>query len=553
MFEPKLSRMTLSCSLFDKLADEDELKFDKNGKITIIREFIKKSFIDNNYTDIDSINNISENVIDILTKFEFDSIVCDIGGRVLDYYDINILNKLLTLNMKCYSFNTAIIIQIGFIYGVKDQVLIRVDKQLNGIDESDIDEAKLTSLKGKIQSMSNPLNQSNPFINEIYIVEYGELMNNCNIKIDYPNIQDLFFKKSALTKYSYMDKDLQEKYLDSNGDFNYRNIIYNDDDVDDTHFDVDGIQSSMDYYNPVFNVLFQFNTIDNRMIDIKDLDELISEILIDSYLIDSYDLRYFINNGAASKSCIEPDILEKIDQLIYKSYNYMCGIIDEVSKLDVDSYYNSKNDSTFTDTKYLVYDLTFDKLMQVIENRNSDINDDDIKEILLSDDLDASDEYLKDITDKIIDEDNRYTFIVNNLIKNVNDFSKLYCSDKFISIFEKPSIDLITYIINNRILDKKNEQCKDDKDNITIEEKINKWKCIAPELVSEAIKINNKIRTKYGIQCNIENLYNIYDNYVAPIVDKLISIDETMDIVNSSFGSTELPDDMFNNNDDDMM
>lgn len=532
MFNPKLS------TIRHKVEDEftryvvGDKEFNNFHKL-MINNFITKYYTSNNYNDSNHINTICDNINNILTKLKFENINKDSSVPMYKYV-IDVSGKLTTLELMFYSFFSTTSIKLGFIYGVNDQVLIEVNKSLirNLYSDIELEHSRLLSLKGEYEALLNPDYCNKPLtFNSVYMHLLGNSLKDNNLKMDYPEIYDLINKKMAAIKFYFAEENLHKDYLDENGNIKYDDVIYNLN-LNDMNYD-DEMLNELEYnINPLLLNLLKFQIMSNRMIDIKDLDEIISEIVIDNYLIDAINLKSHINEYI-SNSTIHDDVLVKINSMISNYYNYICAVIISITKLN-DTFFNPNQIDALYDSLGFKYNLTkdniYDKIESVLNNENpaqiNNMSKDNIKKLmpeLADDDIEA---FFKNINKKFI----IYSLITRHLIDNVDNFVNLYRVDRFIKIFDGVEMNLNSYSIFKTLFPE-------------VETIIGSINYNQTELTAAINEIDKKMRAKYNIENSIDNLFTIFDNYIAPVYSNLESINETIDIVNNAFSSMQIPND----------
>lgn len=541
MFQPKLNYRAFSDDDFNGIVtsnNDNGQTIEKNDipmltqkeQIKTIEIYLNKYFNDRGYTDQNKINVLTNNITKTLTSLNFDALqVDDVTNCGLSTYRFECSGKSISLVLVFSSFEHAVNIRITYIYGIDDEVLVTVDRIIydehNGADfESDF---HALSSRGIYSAILNPTVQSTPFKYSYVYYAFGKIAKEAGeeLKLEdkYDHIYDLLTKKVAAYKYYHMKEDSREKYTKDDNTLDCNKIMEENSEITTDDYEIPDMIDVCEENNPICYNLLQFNTMQGKMIPIDYLESFICETVIDSYILDLYNTRYYIKSNIGNYA-IDSDILNKINTLIFNYYQYSMAVIDKVSNMSFD--------------KNPIEPLKSNDLMQMNNFVDSDkvdiniINDDKIKDLV--DVINNNNEMDKEDKDLIVEKlkkDIKLKYeIATYLTHNTKDYMKYYCPENFFAIFNREDINLNCWANIKRAVSNKNNDTLDD---IRIKD---------DNIDNIAITMNEELRAKYGIEANYDNLRKINEVYIKPIHEAVIDINETIESINNMDMSDEFPD-----------
>ena len=536
MFQPKLNHNQFdNDTIYDVFEDNECItSTTQKDQIKTITTYINKYFHDNNYNDQTKIDKLTDNLINILTTFEFETVKNDQTNPYgLDYYELECSKKMITLGLIFSSFYHNIIVRLNFIYGLDNEVILSVNRKI--YEDADIAEVNDTyhsvSDRGIYQTFLDPDKQSFPFDYSCAYYALGnsgrEAGKDLNLNDEYTNIYNLFKQRIAAYKFYCLPEGAREEFTtENNKDIDVDYVLAQNIEA----YEYPSMVCFNSNVNPICNDLVEYKSIDSKMIDYNDVISFICEIVMDSYMMDAFNVHYSIKNEMGKYS-IDPEIFKKVNELVFNFYQYHMSIIDEISKMDI-----NKNPMSLKKEG-----INTDGIIELEASYNSDKYNDICKDKVekfnasLEENDDLEEEDKKHILDTFNNEINIKKSVDEYLREHVESYDRIYCPEKFFTIFNRDDINF-----NCWANIKKANNGKFDLSSIIVKDDV---------LYNKLIDINKKLRAKYNLTATLENFRRINTDYIKPICQTVNDINETINGINNIDMSDEVPDD--NDYDDD--
>lgn len=545
--------------------DEGNREILEDYHIDTLKCWIRKYCTDHNYIKKNEFLPLLHNVIDLFKKMNLHS-VFDKEPMMLKHYVVEAINRQITFVLMFDAFSHFYAIHVTFIIGIKDEVQIKVTRSIYDECNAAIYTNLTRSLspRGIYHMFDSGIVNKYPFhFPAIYTFLYDFIKEaEEKIKSDDECQFDNEILSKLKTYYAYckfynLKDQYKSKFLDDEGKVKVDDIV-EDIPLNPEYYDEDDLRVLCDRIDPVIDDTLKFTTIEPFMVPIKNLYNIISEIIINSILIDSIDIVSNMN-GMGGKDIVSEEIYKKgfdlLNKFISINISYiekMCDLkfnddqIEDILKLadiskkiaiddDIDfedegmknfsfydEYMNEKTKSEISCANDTGPDENYNDEMidNVIFNNENDLNDtnDRLKEIWHNIYYSMNQKYnTKDFYKKF--KLNNLEYISNRISADLMTYSNL---DVIYSLYENEASPLFTKYID--LFHNKNAQS------------IN--------------QLYLDIYKDHGFTFNMKSINKLYKDYIVPIKNKLSSVSENINALNDSFNSL-FPDSFRMNHDDD--
>ena len=481
-------------------------EIDKEEHLDTLLIFIEKYLNDHHYNNYRYRQSLFNKIKDMFEKLNFHKCLNDDNDELLYKYVLKINNKAFTFTFVYNSFSHRLIVDITLIYGLSNDIFISVNR-INYQDAEIIDFDKYAfSRKGSYYTFTSPENYSTAFNGTILREESFRIASEAADNLKKPlldsQLMNFMRDKMCLYKYYCLKDDKKGLYQKEDGSIDYEKLLNDKDMMNDQNYDLDKIMVLFEGCNPRVHYYDMFNTLPNTMIEFKDLYQILSEIVIDSYLIDTFELKCYVDN-MGGKISLSEDILQKINLLIYSYYATELKFAESLDKIDfkhndpIDFYIDILNNDYDMGIEKNTVDGDINNATGTINNIIEDTNSSDINNI--------------------------HYIVYNELYKKYKNINLLLHNPSFQQLFKREQHNLLLYSNFSSIFDLTTNY----EDKSLYEE----------SLIKDTEKSMFNIRKTYHIENTLENLNKIYKDYIVPIRNAVQTMNQNTQSLHDLFDS----------------
>ena len=521
MLEPKLNYLYFEPSDIIPMTEDNKLSKKQHWKT--LEAYIKKYCHDRKYINNRDYKKLINNIKKLFNDMNFHGIFQDDNEDPLKDYALKCTGKSFEFILIFNSFSSMIIMHVTFFYGIADQVQISVSRTISDDENNnnDIDLSKhILSSRGMYYAMFSNDFQMDPYKACSLLTTFDSITSDAAKIIDREDIvsnsivADALFKRFATFKYFCMNPEMREKYLLDDNTIDYQNIIKGDN-IDDEHFTLENMMLLTQECDPYVEHLSLFTTIAPMLIDIKDLNYIIAETIIDTLLIDSLDTKTYIDNYGGQQS-VDNNIILKLNELAYKYSSYYNTLLEQILKMDIKTNPLEQFNEYIDPPAYLHLDkdkmLSSDEDRKVVEEAFDLISKED------NVDLDKHEGYQRYLCEKEI-----YEQVHQYLKKNVKDYDLIFRNKNLQTIFCRGDVNMTCFANIDSILRLSSYKNR-DRNYSLLEDQIN-----------ESVSLMNfYTRADFDIEPTLDNLFKIYHEYVHPIIRAVNNMSENINSIQES-------------------
>ena len=511
MYNPKLNSIVFdpNSNFFLQSIDEEgniKEEVDKEDHLDTLLIFIEKYLNDHHLNNYRYRENLFNKIEDMFDKLNLHKCLDDNNDELLYKYALRINSKAFTFTFVYNSFSHRLIIDVTLVYGLKNDVFISVNR-VNYQDIQTIDFDKYSfSRKGSYYTFTSPENYYSAFNSTILREESFRIANEAANDLKQPlidtQLMDFIKDKLCLYKYYCLKDEKKPLYQKEDGSIDYDKLLNDRDMMNDQNYDIDKIMILFEGCNPKIHYYDMFNTLPNTMIEFKDLYKTLSEIVIDSYLIDAFELKCYVDN-MGGKISLPEDILQKINTLIYSYYATELKFAESLDKIDFE--HNDPMDF-YIDILNRDYEMGLEK-----NTVDGDINNNDGDIHSIVEDNNSS------------ELDNIHYLVYNELSKKYKNINSILHIPPFQQLFKREQHNLLLYSNFSSIFD----LVTNYEDKSLYEE----------NLIKDIEKSMFSIRKSYHIENTLKNLNTIYKDYIVPIRNSVQTMNQNTQSLHDLFDS----------------
>ena len=538
MFNTRLNFEIFRSEDFIELDETDEFyePLNEYNQSKTIENFLLQYLYERSVSESDA-KNLVHSVLGVLRDLNYHLINYNPNNEqhALGSYQIRCSHKMVSLLLNFESFFGGTEIRVDFIAGCLDSVIVSVHRVFLDDVQSASHDFEHTSIftKGMVEALLSPNYQMCPFkmtsLYDMISTISKPSLKKLNIEDKYEDISNMFKTKISLFKFNAMNDEHKKQFMLSNGTVDVKRI--SEDEMFEENYDVGRSDIFNTECNPVCEDSLLMPTLDNTMIPISELESVISETMIDTYMLNAVFCQAILLDNMNPDMILNDEVSKKKDELISTYYNFLYGLLSEISKLNINgmnplfkNIKKHKHKVNLYNKELLRYKMIPDDRLLNIDELN-DNNNELIS--IINEDTTISDTEAKEVYDKYVEITNLYTSIKSKIRKMVPNFDTIYCADKYEKIFNRESFNLINLANTLRI-------CKKTVNVNSIEVRESAVHIKVSQIV-------DKLRESLNIQCTYSNMERIFKDYSEPLIETMDSIMETINSLNNIGDSVDIP------------